>query len=231
MKKQFHVKTIIVKITNNLQFKRQMGENNHKLLELYRTIISKYVPDNAVDHVIKFVIKNNIIVKIKKERFSKFGDFKPLDKTKSMITINHNLSKDHFLVTLLHEFAHFNVWKNGQYRSNPHGELWKKEFKDLIDFYIEEKCFDLDFEKILRDMFRVIDGKIRYRKSILLNHYARKKTNVILVENLPENCKFMLKNGRVFQLINKRKSRYLCEDLTNGRKYLVSGLAETMEVN
>jgi hypothetical protein len=46
------------------------------------------------------------------------------------------------------------------------------------------------------------------------------------VESLPNNAKFMLKNGLVFQKGEKLRTRYKCYCESNGRWYFVSALAE-----
>ena len=55
--------------------------------------------------------------------------------------------------------------------------------------------------------------------------FSKGSEDHVLVSELNMHSKFELKNGRKFQLIKKRRTRYLCSDLINGQLYTVSGKA------
>ena len=56
------------------------------------------------------------------------------------------------------------------------------------------------------------------------NNPSGEKT--LTVEDLPEGAVFQLSNGMTFRKGPKRRTRYQCECLENGRTYSVSGMAE-----
>ena len=58
-----------------------------------------------------------------------------------MITVNNDLNPYFFLITLLHEFAHYLVWKDGHHYAKPHGRTWKNHFSELMQTMIKENIF------------------------------------------------------------------------------------------
>ena len=52
--------------------------------------------------------------------------------------------------------------------------------------------------------------------------------NPLTVDDIPEGAVFQLGNGMRFKKGPKRRTRYQCECLDNGRTYSVSGLAEAI---
>jgi hypothetical protein len=51
------------------------------------------------------------------------------------------------------------------------------------------------------------------------------------VDDLEEGDRFALKNGRVFEKGEKRRTRHRCTELKTGKSYLVSGSAEVLPTN
>ena len=69
------------------------------------------------------------MVKITKPRKSKLGDFRILINGRGQISVNENLNRYAFLITITHELAHAFVWKRYKTRVMPHGKEWKSTFK------------------------------------------------------------------------------------------------------
>ena len=78
-----------------------------------------------------WIFELNIDIKLSKPRKTKFGDFKVINN-KLYITINNNLNKYSFLITLTHELAHAFVYRKYQNNVKPHGNEWKKTFKLMM---------------------------------------------------------------------------------------------------
>ena len=71
----------------------------------------EYLPDNSVAYIQEILVKYDIEIKIKSERKTRHGDFRVLSNGNCLITINSNLNKYRFLITLIHEIAHLYVYK------------------------------------------------------------------------------------------------------------------------
>ena len=63
-----------------------------------------------------------------------------------------------------------------------------------------------------------------------MRRYDKHTENIVTVESLPQNARFVLKNGLVFQKGEKQRTRYKCYCESNGRWYFVSALAEVKEL-
>ena len=77
--------------------------------------LSKYIPKNAVTLVQEILEEHPLDIKIVKERLTKHGDFKRTIHNKVQITINNNLNQYQFLLTLIHELAHFVTFKKNRF--------------------------------------------------------------------------------------------------------------------
>jgi SprT protein len=60
----------------------------------------------------------------------------------------------------------------------------------------------------------------------ILRKYDPHKPGVFLLEDLPEQSFFKVKNGRVFSKGNRVRKRFLCQDMTTKRMFLFSPVAE-----
>ena len=77
-------------------------------------ILVKYIPEAAVPTIAEWIIHYDFKLKIKKERNSRLGDYTPpREGLNHLITINHNLNKYAFLITLVHEVAHLVEMNHG----------------------------------------------------------------------------------------------------------------------
>ena len=106
--------------------------------ERNRAILSKYIPDPAIDTIGEWIYKYNFKLKVKKPRSSKEGDYtSPHSGKNHVITINKDLNKYAFLVTLIHEVAHLVTWEKYKGRVNPHGREWKTEYTLLLNHFLK----------------------------------------------------------------------------------------------
>ena len=54
--------------------------------------LKDFIPNAALDQVSKLLLHDNLVVKIKKERKTRHGDYRRLPNGKHQITINSNLN-------------------------------------------------------------------------------------------------------------------------------------------
>jgi SprT protein len=188
-----------------------------------KEILARYFPEETIDQVYSFLIKNAIQLKITRERRSKLGDFRMLSKSsRPVITINGNLGKHFIYLVFLHELAHLYV-RNKYGRSvSPHGKQWKDEFGSLLrqalflgmipdilknpvyNFSLHVKA-TFNSDSALLKALRMLDGK---------------HVEEITVEDIPVNTVFMAANGRLFRKEEKLRKRIRCYCIDNKRRYL-----------
>ena len=106
-------------------------------LERNQSILHKYIPEKAVPQISEWIYKFDFKLKIKKSRSSKYGDYRPPFKGENhLITINYDMNKYAFLITLVHEIAHLSTYNKHKDNVKPHGEEWKLHYKLLMQQFL-----------------------------------------------------------------------------------------------
>ena len=115
-------------------------------------ILKKYLPEPSVDLIAEWIITFDFKLKIKKERSTRLGDYtSPRNGLNHTITINHNLNKYAFLITLVHEVAHLVTYNQHKNTVSPHGKEWKQNFQQLIKPFLTPDIFPLEVFAALRN--------------------------------------------------------------------------------
>jgi hypothetical protein len=142
--------------------------------------------------------------------------------------VNGNLNTYSFLITLLHELAHLLTFDKYGNRVQAHGREWKNLFSQLLAQFIKNSVFPADIEKELIASLSnpaasscAEDGLMR-----VLRRYDAKAEGQMLVEEIPMQGLFKLKDGRIFKKGEKLRKRYRCEEVGSKRVYLFSPVYE-----
>ena len=194
----------------------------HKVHSLFDLI-----PANSIELITDLINSENLSIKIVKTRKTKHGDFRYLKDGKFQITLNHIDNKFRFLITLVHELAHFKVSQSFKYRVNPHGFEWKKIYKNLMLPFLNNKIFPDD---ILRHLaFHMINPPATTDSDInlvvALQNYELNNDNKSFLFEVALNDSFIYQENKVFIKLHKRRKRYICKNLSNGQKFLFSPVA------
>lgn len=188
-------------------------------------ILNKYFPENISPLIFRIITENDFYFKVSKKRNSKFGDFKAPIEGRSKITVNYDLDKDHFLVTFLHEYAHFKVWKKAKNLQNPHGNVWKLEFYNLLIEFHNHNGFSSEIGEKLIKTFNLRNNKITFSKNKLSEILSKNTTSdVQFLKDLSSKDKFNDINGNTFEIIEKRRTRFLCRNIKTKKLFLIHGL-------
>ena len=194
----------------------------------YSQVLIKYIPEQAVSQIVNWIIEYGVHLKITKDRSTKLGDFSPtLGVNRGhRITINYNLNKFAFLITLVHEIAHFDTWNTYKQTVKPHGIEWKVAFQNHMKPFLREDIFPTEV------LIRVVSYMNNPAASScvdedLLRILRQFDSEVFLtLEDLPEDSLFKLKTGRVFKKGKQRRKYFRCEEFGSGKHYLINPLAE-----
>lgn len=193
-------------------------------------ILSKYIPENAVERVLKILQKHPIRIKIVNNRATKHGDFKRKANGQVQITINHGLNKYQFLLTLIHEISHWVTFKENK-RVKPHGKEWKRNFQHLMLPFLHPTIFPENLLSLLANYLKnpkasaSADVKLAYQ----LMQYDEKLGKNYIFE-LEQGSIFSY-NNRFFKKGNKRRTRYECVEMNSKRLYLFNQNAEVEIIN
>ena len=194
-----------------------------------RDILAKYLPEKSVDAVLHLITEHAINLNIKNKRTTKYGDFRPPRKVlPARISINADLNIYAFLITLIHEIAHWFVWSNykNHKRLQPHGMEWKRTFKSLMSSFLNPEIFPNDLLDILRK--HMGNPKATTASDIRLITALRKFDDTqspLTLLDLNIGQSFILKE-REFKILEKKRTRFVCQQSTNKKLYLISGIAE-----
>jgi len=187
--------------------------------------LEKYIPENSLTQINKWIKELNIHVKKSIERKTKLGDFRCLSNGKYIISINENLNKYSFLITLTHEIAHAFVHEEYYTQVNPHGLEWKIMFRKMMLNFLHPSIFP-------RDIIQALSIHLKNPKASTFNDYNLSKTLRIydknpksILEEIPNGSVFYTSNKRKFQKLGKIRTRYKCKEISSNKIYLFNALA------
>ena len=189
--------------------------------------LNKYLPRASINLVNEWINRYKCEVKIRQPRKSKLGDYHFCVKSKKhKISINNNLNKYLFLITLTHEIAHMMVWEKNQNNVLPHGKEWKTIFKKLMLNFLH--IFPNEINKNLSIHLKNPKSSTCY--DIKLSNSLRQFNSEIrkTVVDIPEGSFFTIHNGQKFIKIKKLRKRYYCKCINNNRFYTFSPLTEIL---
>lgn len=189
--------------------------------------LQQYIPQEALAGVTSLLAHDNLTVLVKQERKTRHGDYRKLPNGKHQITVNANLNQYRFLITLLHEIAHFEAYKAYGRFIKPHGIEWKRTFQHLVLPYLRPEVFPVQLLPLLAKHFKnpKASSDTDVKLALALKQFDAPNNKTLIFE-LPFGTTFKLYNGRVFKKGNKRTKRYECLELATGKLYLFNPNAE-----
>ena len=189
--------------------------------------LKAYIPESAYDNVMNLLDHDHLIVKVKTERKTRHGDYKRMPNGKHQITVNSNLNSYRFLITLFHEVAHFEAYKNFGKFIKPHGIEWKHTFQHLMLPFLNPDIFPSELLPLLAKHFKnpKASSDTDVPLAFALKQFDLPNDKTFIFE-VPLYQTFKLYNGRTFRRGLKRRTRYECVELKTGRIYLFNANAE-----
>ncbi|MDA0315505.1 MAG: SprT-like domain-containing protein [Bacteroidetes bacterium] len=193
-------------------------------------LFQKHLPESAVPYCIQLWEESPFHFFVKKPRNTKLGDFRfRRDQSIQTITLNLDLNPYQFLLTLIHEIAHLRAFAQNGTAHAPHGHEWKAKFKQLLDPLLNESTFPRDILVPLKLHMRNPSASSA-RDLFLMKEMSKydmatlHRTTFFLADLAPQTH-FELA-GRKFKKGETLRTRILCEELSSGKKFLVSQLAK-----
>lgn len=191
-----------------------------------RQALLDYIPASAVDTVADWFDKNHVILRITANRSTKLGDFRSgINGKPCSISVNHNLNQYNFLITLLHEIAHAEVYFNYLRRVRPHGKVWKTTYQRFASPFLNVSVFPENVLQAFKDYLK--NPKASSTSYLPLTQVLREfdEQNGVTVSMLKPETIFTLPNGKMFRIIGKLRKRFRCYCLNNKKTYLFSPMA------
>jgi SprT protein len=191
--------------------------------------LQSYLPEGSFDGVAYYLQHYKVHLTITRQRQSILGDYRHAHADKThRISVNGNLNKYAFLITLLHELAHLFTYEQFGHRVMSHGKEWKNEFGKILAQFLLKKVFPVDIEKALMQTLQNPAASSCGDEKLLrvLHVYDEKKQGVHLVEQLPEGALFKIKGNRIFKKGEQVRKRFKCIEIKTGKMYLFSPVYE-----
>ena len=95
--------------------------------------LRSYLPDNCLDEVVNYLLLHKVHLTISRKRQSILGDYRhAIPGRTHRISVNGNLNKYAFLITLLHELAHLFTYEQFGRRAQAHGREWKSSQRSIL---------------------------------------------------------------------------------------------------
>ncbi|MBK6332035.1 MAG: SprT-like domain-containing protein [Bacteroidetes bacterium] len=195
------------------------------------SVLHDFIPSDAVELVIAYMHQYKIHLKIKRERKTVLGDYRPSFNGKPhTISVNANLNKYHFLITFIHELAHLINYIEFGRSALPHGKEWKQHFSLLLKKFIDLQIFPQDVTfGINRSIHNLSASTCSDPQLFKILYRYDEKNGKHLVEQLSIGDTFKTEKGDFFVLKQKRRTRFACENIHTKKIYLFPGIYEVFK--
>ena len=180
--------------------------------------LKSYIPEFALYQVFQLLSDDYLEVVINKARKTRHGDYRKLKNNRHKITINSNLNPYLFLVTLLHEIAHYEAYQHHGPKIKPHGKEWKLTFQRLALPFLRPEIFPTQVLPFLAQYFKnpKASSDSDALLTLKLKQYDQPNGKIFIFE-VPFGSIFRLHNGKLFRKGIKRRTRFEGSELTTGR--------------
>ena len=195
--------------------------------------LQTYLPPNTYDAVLHYLQFYKVHLTVAQERKSILGDYRHrLQDKNHRISVNGNLNKYSFLITLLHELAHLLTFEKYGNKVQSHGREWKYTFGQLLEQFVKQEVFPADVKQALLSSLHNPSASSCADDVLLrvLKNYDDKKANTLFVESMAPGALFKTHDGKIFRKGEKLRKRFRCEEVATKKIYLFSPVYEAEPV-
>lgn len=190
--------------------------------------LKNYLPGQSAQQILELLQLYRVHLTVTRERASVLGDYRHSTHHRNhRISVNGNLNKFSFLITLIHEIAHLLTFEKYGNRVAAHGKEWKDTYAGLLSAFLEPAIFPPDILHALKKSLPNLPASSCADENLMrvLRKYD-KENGRVLVEEVPEGHLFSIGSGNIFRKGKKLRKRYQCIEVNTGRLYLFNALYE-----
>lgn len=195
--------------------------------------VRKFIPEAAVPKVLNYLQHYNVHLTITRERKTVLGDYRHAAGHQThRISVNSNLNKYAFLITLIHELAHLVTFMQFGNRVQAHGREWKNLYATLLKDFLPLKIFPADIEHSLNESMDNLPASSCADENLMrvLKRYDDVSDGLVMIEQIDEGKIFDIGEGRLFKKGKKLRKRFQCVELSTGKVYLFSPIYEAKAI-
>jgi SprT protein len=195
--------------------------------------LENYMPTGTSGKMLEYLHRFKVHLTITRTRKSILGDYRhATGSDHHRISVNGNLNKYAFLITLIHEIGHLVTFQQYGNKVHAHGKEWKLAYRHVLEDFMKMKLFPVDLQqaliKSLHDLPASSCSDINLTR-VLKNYDAKDKT--VLVEDIKDGALFKTTDGRIFKRGKQIRKRIECVEIQSGKLYLFSPVYEVELVN
>jgi hypothetical protein len=189
--------------------------------------IATYIPKTAQKQIFALLNDKDLKIIVKRARKTRHGDYRKLKNGGHQITVNASLNPCRFLVTLLHEIAHYHAYKFYGNNIQPHGLEWKQMFQKIMLPFLRPDVFPNTIlphlAKYIKNPKATTDSDVHLSLALKL---LDPPNNKIYVFDVKPGSIFIASNGKMYKKGKKRRTRYECISIDSGQIYAFNPNAE-----
>ena len=189
------------------------------------------MPPEGLEYCVSLWRAYPFAFKIRNKRLSKLGDYRydPRDRSHT-ITVNTDLNPYQFLITYVHEVAHRAVHEPRS-RQKPHGPHWKAKFRELMLPLLNPSVFPDDVLRVLARHMRNPKASTAGDPALVrvLAQYDPEGAQALTLADIDFGEEFTFRK-RGFRKLEKKRTRAVCLDLSNRKRYLIPEMAEVERI-
>jgi len=196
--------------------------------------LQHYLPDNSAQLSLDLLQRYKVHLTVTKERKTVLGDYRHAHNNAAhRISVNGNLNKYAFLITLVHELAHLVTFLQYGNQVQAHGRQWKQVYKMLLLQFLGLNIFPQDIVAALQSSLHNLPASSCADEGLMriLRRYDKKEEGMLLVEELPDGALFSLEDGKIFKKGQRLRKRFQCTEIKTGKLYLFSPVYEVKKVS
>ena len=196
--------------------------------------LADFLPDGAFPMVEAYLLQHRVHLTITRSRSTVLGDYRPAHRGRNhRISVNGDLNRYSFLITLLHELAHLLTFLQYGNKVAAHGKEWKAMFGAMLAKFIRADLFPVPIRNALAASLDNPAASSCADAVLMrvLRQYDPVKPGRFLVEELTPGTRFRIKGGRVFRRGEVQRKRIRCVEEPGGRIYLFSPIHEVEKLD
>lgn len=191
--------------------------------------LNHFIPEGASQLVMDYLHQYKVHLTVTRERKTVLGDYRnAVDGKNHRISVNGNLNKYAFLITLIHELAHLITFMHYGNKVKSHGKEWKFIYAKMLEDFLKLNIFPQDIIVAFRQTIHDLPASSCADEGLtrVLRNYDEPSEGLMLIEQVNEGDFFETEDKRVFRKGKRLRKRFECIEIATKRVYLFSPLYE-----